>query len=329
MTPAQRCRVVVLTFNCQDIIGKTLAQACRIDPRPFVVDSFSGDRTAEIVAASGAQLVQRKFSNYADQRNWAIAQLDGQADWQLHLDADEVLDAAAVAAIQQVLQDGDRASHGAWLLRRIDYFMGRRLRHSGLNPWHLRLFRSGVGRCEDRLYDQHFVARLPAARLAGCMHDMNSVGLADWTARHNRWSDLEVAELLRGEAAHGSADAPMHGGGGAQLNGSAGALLHGRLGGDPRERTRWLKGLYYRMPLGLRASAYFIYRYVFRLGFLDGREGLYFAFLQGLWFRLLVDAKLLEARRARAGLQTGRRPETSIDLAIGATRPSGENTTSA
>lgn len=312
MTAPQRCRVVVLTFNCQDIIGQTLAQASRIDPQPFVVDSFSSDRTAELVAASGAQLVQRKFSNYAEQRNWAIAQLDGHSEWQLHLDADEVLDDAAVAAIQRVLHEGDRASHGAWLLRRIDYFMGRRLRHSGLNPWHLRLFRSGAGRCEDRLYDQHFVASAPAARLAGCMHDMNSVALADWAARHNRWSDLEVAELLRGDAAYGG-----------------GALLHGRLRGDPRERTRWLKALYYRMPVGLRASAYFVYRYVFRLGFLDGREGLYFAFLQGLWFRVLVDAKLLEAQRAGAALQPGRRPDTSIDLAIGATRPSGENTTSA
>jgi hypothetical protein len=68
------------------------------------------------------------------------------------------------------------------------------------------------------------------------------------------------------------------------------------LWGDARQRTRWLKAAYYRLPAGPRAAAYFVYRYVFRLGFLDGREGLYFAFLQGLWFRLLVDAKLHEAR---------------------------------
>ena len=277
-----RCRVVVLTFNCEGIIGQTLAQARKIDPRPFVVDSFSSDGTLLRVGAD-AVLVQRAFKNYAEQRNWAIEQLNTSADWQLHLDADEVLDDAAVRAIQAVLAAGALAPHAAYLLRRTDYFMGRQLRHSGLNPWHLRLFRSGHGACENRLYDQHFVSAQSSGRLAGCMHDMNAVGLSDWTARHNRWSDLEVAELLRA----------------ADPAGNTG-LLRARLLGDPRERTRWLKGLYYRLPAGPRAAAYFVYRYLFRLGFLDGREGLYFAFLQALWFRMLVDAKMVEARRALA-----------------------------
>lgn len=274
-----RCRVVVLTFNCEGIIAETLAQARRIDPRPFVVDSYSKDATLAQVGAQ-AEVVQRPFSNYAEQRNWAIGQVAASAPWQLHLDADEVLDDEAVAAIQQVLQQGAAASHQAYLLRRVDYFMGKRLRHSGLNPWHLRLFRSGQGACEQRLYDQHFVSPHPTRRLAGCMHDKNALMLGDWTARHNRWSDLEAAELLGGPAAA-----------------AAGDSLQPRLLGDARQRTRWLKALYYRLPGGLRAAAYFVYRYVFRLGFLDGREGFYFAFLQGLWFRLLVDAKLHEARR--------------------------------
>lgn len=277
------CRVVVLTYNCEGIIAETLAMARRIDPWPLVVDSFSSDATLQQVGTE-AEVVQRAFSNYADQRNWAIAHLQAgsvQAAWQLHLDADEVLDEAAVADIQQVLQAGDAAPYRAYLLRRIDYFMGRRLRHSGLNPWHLRLFRTGEGACEQRLYDQHFISSQTAGRLAGCMHDKNDVSLNDWTTRHNRWSELEVAEM---RGAHGTAQ--------------PGAALQPRLQGDPRERTRWLKALYYRMPSGLRALAYFVYRYVFRLGFLDGREGLYFAFLQGLWFRLLVDAKMHEARRA-------------------------------
>jgi glycosyltransferase involved in cell wall biosynthesis len=281
-----RCRVVVLTFNCADIIAQTLAQARRIDPHPFVVDSFSSDNTAQQVG-SDAQWVQRAFKNYGEQRNWAIAQVAPDCEWQLHLDADEVLDDDAVTAINAVLDQGVNASHQAYLLRRVDYFMNRQLRHSGVNPWHLRLFRSGHGACENRLYDQHFVSDRPAGRLKGCMHDKNAVSLSDWTARHNRWSDLEVAELLKGhQASSAGLEAPVSG------------LLQGRFGGDPRERTRWLKGLYYRLPGGLRSTAYFFYRYVFRLGFLDGREGLYFAFLQALWFRLLVDAKMLEALRA-------------------------------
>ena len=284
-----RCRVAILTFNSESIIGETLAQAQKIDPRPFVVDSFSTDRTPHLLRAANCELVQREFKSYGEQRGWAIGQLNPRADWQLHLDADEVLDDTAVAAICAVLHGGARAPYSAYLLRRRDYFLGRQLRHSGLNPWHLRLFRAGQGACENRLYDQHFVSPGPAGRLAGCMHDKNALRLSDWTARHNRWSDLEAAEILGDDGGGGGDD-----GGAAETTGR----LRGRLFGDPRERTRWLKQRYYRLPGGLRATAYFFYRYVLRLGFLDGREGLYFAFLQALWFRLLVDAKVFEARKS-------------------------------
>lgn len=266
--------VVVLTFNCESIIGETLSQARKLCRQPYVVDSYSSDGTVAIARELGAHVVQRPFKHYADQRNWAVAEVAAGARWQLHLDADEVLDDEAVQDVLRVLA-ATAPSHDAYMLRRIDYFMGRQLRHSGVNPWHLRLFRSGHGACEDRLYDQHFVSAAPAGRLRGCMHDKNSVSLSDWTARHNRWSDLEVAEMARAE--------PQPSG-----------VLRPRLLGDPRERTRSLKGLYYRLPGGLRAVAYFGYRYVLRLGFLDGREGFYFAVLQAFWFRLLVDAKLYE-----------------------------------
>lgn len=280
MSAREPLAVAVLTFNCEGVIGETLAQARRLCARPFVVDSHSTDRTVEIARAAGCEVVQRPFKNYADQRNWAVAQLEGRAVWQLHLDADEVLDDTAVGEIARIVAD-PQAPHRAYMLRRIDYFMGRRLRFSGVNPWHLRLFRSGHGACENRLYDQHFVADAPAARLRGCMHDKNAVTLTDWTARHNRWSDLEAAELARTEP-------------------EAEGVLRARLLGDPRERTRSLKRLYYRLPGGLRASVYFVYRYVLRGGFLDGREGFYFAALQAFWFRLLVDAKAFERRKAQA-----------------------------
>jgi glycosyltransferase involved in cell wall biosynthesis len=273
------CVVVVLTYNCEGIIEETLAQARRLCARPFVVDSFSSDSTVALVEASGCELVQRPFTNYAEQRNWAIGEASSRGAWQLHLDADEVLDDEAVDEIRAIVA-GRASVPIAYMLRRVDYFMGRQLRHSGVNPWHLRLFRSGHGACEQRLYDQHFVAGCPARRLRGRMHDKNVSTLSDWTARHNRWSDLEVAELARHSAP------------------PAAGVLQGRLLGDPRERTRALKRLYYELPGGMRASVYFIYRYFFRLGFLDGREGFYFAALQAFWFRMLVDAKAYEKRKS-------------------------------
>src|SRR5262245_61876063 len=266
---SEHCTVVVLTFNCASIIRETLRQARKVSDDIRVVDSYSTDDTPEIARSEGATVVQRPFRDYAEQRNWAIAQIDDGRGWQLHLDADEVLDDTAVASIRGALDAASTAPFDAYLLRRVDYFMGRRLRFSGLNPWHLRLFRNGHGSCEQRLYDQHFVATGRSGRLEGSMHDRNSVSLTDWTVRHNRWSDLEVAELGRRVEQRGG-------------------VLQGDLLGDPRERTRALKGWYYVMPAGVRSVTYFVYRYVFRLGFLDGPEGFYFAFLQALWFRLLV-----------------------------------------
>jgi glycosyltransferase involved in cell wall biosynthesis len=230
-----------------------VTQAQQVSREVFVVDSNSTDGTLELLAELGCTSVQRPFKNYSDQRNWAIAQVADRHAWQLHLDADEVLDTEAIADIRAVLA---QPRHDAYLIRRRDYFMGRMLRFSGVNPWHLRLFKSGVGQCEARLYDQHFVASTAdSGRLAGYMHDKNSVTLSDWTARHNRWSDA-------------------------------------------RERTRFIKKIYYRLPIGMRALSYFLYRYLLRLGFLDGKVGFYFAFFQALWFRMLVDAKVYEKRNS-------------------------------
>jgi glycosyltransferase involved in cell wall biosynthesis len=273
-----RCVVVILSFNSAGIIRETVSAALKVSPHVFVVDSHSSDGTPAILEAMGCTVVQRPFANYSDQRNWAISQVEADYPWQLHLDADEVLDDGAIAEIRALLAGTPPLE--AYMLRRRDYFMGKMLRHSGVNPWHLRLFRSGVGRCESRLYDQHFIASSKPGRLQGFMHDKNSAKLADWISSHNRWSDAEVREKL-----------------GPRVAGAN--VLQPRLGGDARERTRFIKEIYYRLPIGIRALGYFAYRYFIRLGFLDGTVGFYFAFFQALWFRMLIDAKMYEQRQSR------------------------------
>ena len=265
--------VVILTFNSAAVIERTARAALRVARQVLVVDSFSTDDTRERAAALGCTVVTRAFKHYADQRNWAIAEHGAAYPWQLHLDADEVLEERAIQSLQQALANpGDAAG---FLLKRLSYFMDTPLRWAGENSWHMRLFRSGQGACEDRLYDQHFTCSGKVTRLDGLMHDLNVSALSEWTARHNRWADLEASELIR------PAD-------------STGKLV-GELSADPRKRMRLYKGAYYRLPRILRALAYFTFRYVVLLGFLDGRVGFYYCFFQSLWFRMLVDAKLDEA----------------------------------
>ena len=268
--------VIILTFNAQDTIGATLASAAEVSDDIHAVDSGSTDRTLAILAAHGAQIVSHPFEDYGKQRNWAIDTLPLKYGWQLHLDADERLTPELVAQIQ-VLKAGFPAEVDGYFIPRLMYFLGRPIRHGGMYPiWHMRLFRTGKARCEDRKYDQHFRCDGATAQIHAAMIDDIRMSLSEWTQRHNRWSDAEMAEIL----------APGESG-----------VIAGRFGGNPVERKRALRRGYTSAPLFWRAFGLFLYRYVLRLGFLDGMPGLIFFVLQTFWFRFLIDAKLYERRR--------------------------------
>ena len=269
--------VIVLTFNAEATIGATLASARAVSDDVHVVDSFSIDRTLEIAAAAGARVVQHEFANYSAQRNWATDTLPLRHEWELHLDADERLSDGLAAEIKALMAAGPPADVAGYHIPRLVHFHGRPLRHGGMYPiYHLRLFRHGRGRCEMRKYDQHFFVDGRTARLASPMIDDIRQPLGEWTARHNRWADAEVEELLN------PGDQVIRGG-----------------AGDPIAEKRAQRAWYYRQPLFLRAFLLFLYRYVWKLGFLDGTEGMIFYVLQTFWFRFLVDAKLYERRKAR------------------------------
>jgi glycosyltransferase involved in cell wall biosynthesis len=271
-----RPSVIVLTFNSAGTMAATLRQAFALSDDVHVVDSFSTDETLAIAAAAGATVTQHVFENYGAQRNWAIASLPLKYPWQLHLDADEAMDDALVAAIRQL--PADPPGNG-FLLARYVRFLGRVMRHGAMSPtWHLRLFRAGAARCEDRKYDQHFyLLQGQPQRLDGAMIDDIAMPLTEWTARHNRWSDSEVAEQTEATSKPGT--------------------IQGDAAGNPIEQKRYWRQKYNAAPLFVRPFALFFYRYFLRLGFLDGTEGLIFWVLQTFWFRFLIDAKLYERRQ--------------------------------
>jgi glycosyltransferase involved in cell wall biosynthesis len=271
-----RPAVILLTYNSEATLAATLSSARKVSDEIFVVDSFSSDGTVELARSLGVTVVEHAFEHYGAQRNWAIDHLPISRPWQLHLDADECMDDHLIAAIQAL---PEAPEHAGYFLPRYLRFLGRVLRHGGMSPtWHLRLFRTGCGRCEDRRYDQHFLlASGTTGKLSGQMIDDIRMPLTEWTARHNRWADGEVAELTATDE-------------GGRVMPSA--------TGNPAQRKRFLRGHYNRLPLFYRAFGIFVYRYVFRLGFLDGTEGTIFWVLQTFWFRFLIDAKIWEKRHA-------------------------------
>ena len=275
---SRRLSVIILTYNEEANLPACLESLKDLDCEIFVVDSGSIDRTVEIATAAGAHVVEHPFENYAAQQNWAQQNLPISGEWVLHLDADEHLTSELVREMNQVLQEPLHEIDG-FLLRRRTIFMGRWIKHGGHYPsYHLRLFRKGRGLCEDRLYDQHFLVNGRVRRLKHDYFDVLMSDLSTWTLRHIRWAELEARELM--------------------TNPNGGHRVHPTLFGNPIERRRWLReSLYARLPLFARAFFYWFYRYFIRLGFLDGKEGLIFHFLQGFWYRFLVDAKIYEARR--------------------------------
>ena len=269
--------VILLTYNSSASIQRTLDAIKQISDDIHVVDSFSTDETAWILKENGCRIVQRSFTNYSDQRNWAIENLPLKYNWQFHVDADEELEKPLIKTIN-ALDLANSLADGFIIGRKI-VFLGRILKFGGIaNTWHYRIFRKGFGRCENRLYDQHFVGSGNMETLNVFMLDHQEDTIAEWTNRHNRWSDLESREIS------------------AQMA-PAGDQIKPNSFGNRIERIRAKKRLYYRSPPFLRALIYFIYRYVVLLGFLDGKEGMIYHVLQGFWFRFLVDSKIYEASR--------------------------------
>lgn len=272
--------VVILTKNEEHHIARAIGSVADVADRVFVIDSGSGDRTVEIARAAGAEILENPWVNYATQLNWALDQLPGDTDWVLRLDADELVTDSLFAQIRDTLPKFGPETHGVYMSRRMT-FLGRSIRWGGVFPVRvLRLFRYGQGRCEHRWMDEHILVDGDTVEFAGEIIDDNLNSLTWWTEKHNAYASREVVDLLNLEY-------------GFMPHETVADIRSGQQAGV----KRWVKEkVYARLPAGFRAAAYFFYRYVLRLGFLDGREGTAFHVLQGFWYRYLVDMKLHEVK---------------------------------
>jgi len=272
--------VVILTKNEERHIARALDSVAFIADNCVVVDSGSTDGTMELAKAAGATVLQNPWVNYAAQLNWALAQLPNDTKWILRLDADEIVSRALATEIRDGLATLPFETQGVYISRRM-HFLGRRIEWGGLFPVRvIRLFRHGFGRCENRWMDEHIIVDGATAEFSGEVIDDNLNSLTWWTEKHNSYASREVVDILNQEYGFMPQETV------AKLR-----------GGQQAGVKRWIKErVYARLPGGFRAFAYFFYRYIIRLGFLDGKEGAAFHVLQGFWYRYLVDMKLHEVK---------------------------------
>lgn len=276
MSELKKIAVIILTFNEEDNLPDCLHSLNGLDAKIFVVDSGSNDKTLQIAKDNNCEIYTHEFKNYGAQRNWCFDNLPIKSLWTLCLDADERLTSALVEEINKIIDS--ESSVDAYMLRKRTIFMGHWIKHGGQYPsYHLRLFKTGLGRCEDREYDQHFiVSSKRVKKLKNDYIDVICNNLTVWSLRHVNWSESEVKELLNDKTKFKE-------------------QVHANALGNSIERKRFLrKNIYQRSPLFLRAFLFWIYVYIVRLGFLDKKPGLIFHTLRCFWWRFLVDAKLFE-----------------------------------
>ncbi len=302
--------VIILTFNEHLHIRRCIEGVQSLAQQVVLIDSGSTDDTVQIARSLGADVLEHPFVNHSMQLNWAIDHAPINTEWVMRLDADEYPDATLRAALPAALQRPEAEVVG-FEVRRPTTFLGKRIEHGGMAPLLLRIWRRGQARCEERWMDEHMaLAGGYVRRLPGRIVDHNLNTLTWWADKHNRYATCEAVDLLQLRKAGRKHET-------SALNRQA-AL------------KRWLKTkVYARLPLGIRPFVFWIYRLVFQFGFLDGARGLMFHTLQGLWYRLLVDAKVTEVERAMRTqgltLQAAIRDRLQIDLdAVATSRPRDE-----
>ena len=266
---------IVLTKNEELHIQRCIENLNRVCSKIYVVDSFSTDRTCEIAAECGAVVLQNKYVNQAQQFQWALDNCPVDTAWVMRMDADEYLTDELIAEIKEKLPSLRPEISGVNLTRSVR-FLGRVLRFGNLRPVRImRLWRAGTAYMEQRWMDERIV--LKEGECVTFKHrfiDDNLNGLTEWTQKHNNYSNREIL---------------------VQLDKKYDLFTQGS-DESLKSRNRQ-KGLYYRMPMFLRALVYFTLRYVFFLGFLDGVRGLVWLTLQAYWYRFLVDSKIYEMEK--------------------------------
>ena len=275
--------VIILTYNEEIHIKRCLDRISKYVKNVFIIDSFSTDNTLEIAKEyNNVKILQNKWTNYATQFNWALENADINSEWVLRLDADEYLTPELIDELSNKLPTlGDDVSGVIFPLRRV--FLGRVIRRGMNQVKLLRLFRNGKAKSEVRLMDEHI--QLLEGSTIEFEHefaDDNLNNLSWWAQKHIGYAIREAVDLLDIEY---------------DLT-NAGKSDEEKQISEQAHQKRMLKHKYAMKPLFWRSFAYFCYRYFFKLGFFEGKEGFLWHFMQGWWYRTMVDAKVFEIKKA-------------------------------
>jgi len=271
---------IILTFNEEMHLPKLLNSIQTLEAPVFVLDSGSTDATLSICKQFNVVTAFHTFENHPKQWDFALKNFGVKTPWVICLDADQQVMPELLLRLKNFDDQAYAKVNGIYFNRK-NYFKGQWIKHGGYYPFYLlKMFRREVGFSDlNENMDHRFIA--PGKTMIWKDGHLLEENLKEnqirfWIDKHNRYSDLLAHEEVE------------------RLQKLRQQTLKPKFGGTPDERTAWLKNLWWKLPRYWRPVLYFLYRMIFQLGFLDGKKGIVFHFLQGFWFRLMVDVKIDE-----------------------------------
>lgn len=268
--------VIIMTKNEERNIKKCLRSVDQFD-EVFVIDSDSDDATCDIASRMGAKVVNFSWDGkYPKKKQWCLKNLPFTHDWVLYVDADEEVGDELSEEIRQTLKS--KSSHTGYFVGYDYVFLDRKLKY-GHRVYKLVLFRRDKGRFLD--YDDlsvvnmwevegHYQPQLDGSTNTlshRMLHDDHD-NLFHFYEKLNKYSDWEAMLRNQGTLRHS----------------------HQAIISSKRRILQWVGD---RVPF--RGLAMFLYAYVFKLGFLDGRPGLYYALSLGI-YHSLINMKVFEVK---------------------------------
>ena len=273
--------LVILTYNEELHIQRCIESAKTLNARVVVVDSFSSDLTVNLCQKLSVDFYQNPFTTQSQQFQWAMDNCDINTEWVLRLDADETIDSVLANNISDFISNNGNGNNGA-IFNRKHIFLGRWVKYGGRYPLPmLRLFRNGTAHVEQRWMDEHIVLDVgTSCTLTGGFADDNLNSVTWFIDKHNKYATREMVDVILKKLVP-DGDESITSGTGLSIR-----------------TKRFIKqNIYMKLPYFLRPFLYFVYRYIFQLGFLDGPSGFAYHFMQGFWYRALVDLKCMEVER--------------------------------
>ncbi|MDC7236747.1 MAG: glycosyltransferase family 2 protein [Sphaerochaetaceae bacterium] len=268
---------IILTKNESKNIKQCIDSIKNFVERIVVIDSGSSDDTVKLSKMMGADVYEHPFENYSKQFNWGLDNTDIKTTWTLRIDADERFTPNLFNEVKSIINNTTDPNMNGIILEADLFFLGKLIKHGGSKKRKLMIFRTGYGRIENRNMDEHTIlSEGYSVKAKNKFLHYDFKDLTFFIDKLNWYATREVQDYI-------------------DMQGNEN-LIH--LADREIQKTRKKKFyIYYKFPMFFRSWLLFIYFYIFKLGFLDGREGFIYHYMYQRWYRCLVDSKIYENKK--------------------------------